>query len=71
MLNNILFEGQEYAYYEYDKSVNIGRMFGFIVEKNAVVTVANRIFETQLYHFFLSESLKKEDRQREALPDRI
>lgn len=70
MLNNILFEGQEYAYYEYDKAVNIGRMFGFIIEKNAVVTVANRIFETQLYHFFLSESLKKEDRQREALPDR-
>ena len=70
MLNNILFQGLEYAYYEYDKTINIGKMFGFIIDKNAVVTVANRIFETQLYHFFLTESLKKDDRQREKLPAR-
>lgn len=70
MLNNILFEGQEYAYYEYDKSVNIGKMFGFIAEQNGMVAVANRIFETQLYGFFLTEGLKKNNRQREALPEK-
>ncbi len=70
MLNNILFEGQEYVYYEYDEFVSIGKMFGFIAEKNGLVTVANRIFETQLYNYFLTESLKKNDSQREALPGR-
>ena len=59
MLNNILFEGQEYAYYEYDKTVNIGKMFGFIVDKCGMVAVTNRIFETQLYNYFLTEALKK------------
>lgn len=58
MLNNILFEGQEYVYYEYDESVNIGKMFGFIAEKNGLVTVANRIFETQLYNYFLITQYK-------------
>lgn len=70
MLNNILFEGQEYAYFEYDKAINIGKMFGFIKENNGVVAVANRVFESQLYGFFLTEALKKDSSQREALPDR-
>lgn len=70
MLNNILFEGQEYVYHEYDSAVNIGKMFGFISENRGLVTVANRIFEIQLYNYFLTESLKKSDSQREALPDR-
>ena len=69
MLNNILFEGQEYAYYEYDKTVNIGKMFGFIVDKCGMVAVTNRIFETQLYNYFLTEALKKSSSQREALPE--
>lgn len=70
MLNNILFEGQKYPYQEYDKAVSIGRMFGFITEKDGMVTVANRIFESQIYNYFLSEELKKNHKQREALPDR-
>lgn len=70
MLNHILFEGQEYPYYEYDEPVSIGKMFGFITNRDGLVAVANRVFETQLYHYFLSESLKKNDRQREALPEK-
>lgn len=70
MLNHILFEGQEYPYYEYDEPVSIGKMFGFIKNRDGLVAVANRVFETQLYHYFLSESLKKNDRQREALPEK-
>ncbi len=70
MLNNILFEGQKYPYQEYDKPVSTGKMFGFIMERDGMVTVANRIFESQLYSYFLSEELKKNHRQREALPDR-
>lgn len=70
MLNNILFEGQEYAFFEYDKSVNVGKMFGFIKDNNGVVAVSNRVFETQLYGFFLTEALKKNNSQREALPEK-
>ncbi len=70
MLNNILFLGEDYPYHIYDRSVNVGTMFGFIVEKDGSVAVANRIFETQLYNYFLTESMKKSDRQRENFPDK-
>jgi len=34
-----------------------------------MVAVSNRIFETQLYNYFLTEALKKSSRQREAMPE--
>lgn len=55
MLSNILFSGQEYPYHEYDPPVNIGKMFGFITNREGTVAVANRIFESQLYDYFLAE----------------
>ena len=68
MLANILFGGQVYVYHEYDKAVNIGSMFGFVTNKDGNVAVANRIFETQLYDYFLADETRKNDQQREALP---
>lgn len=68
ILNNILFAGQEYVYHEYDKPVSIGKMFGFIVNRNGNVAVANRIFETQLYDFFLAEDARKSNLEQEELP---
>ena len=68
MLTNILFGGQVYVYHEYDKAVNIGSMFGFVTNKDGNVAVANRIFETQLYDYFLADETRKNDQQREALP---
>lgn len=70
MLSNILFKGESYPYQVYDKSVDIGRMFGFIVEQNGSVAIANRIFETQLYNYFIMIELQKNNKQREALPDK-
>lgn len=70
MLNNILFKGENYPYQVYDKSVDIGRMFGFVVERNGAVAIANRIFETQLYNYFIMVELQKNNKQREALPDK-
>lgn len=66
MLSNILFSGQEYAYHIYDEPVSIGQMFGFIVNQNEMVAVANRIFETQLYNFFLNEEIRKNCQEREG-----
>lgn len=53
MLNNILFKGEYYPYQVYDLPVDIGSMFGFIIDRNGEVAIANRIFETQLYNYFL------------------
>ncbi|MCM1543572.1 MAG: AAA-like domain-containing protein [Blautia sp.] len=70
MLSNILFSGQEYAYHIYDEPVSIGQMFGFITNRNEIVAVANRIFETQLYDLFLNEEIRKNRHERESLPDK-
>ena len=35
---------------------NIASQFGFLKDKNGIVAVSNRIFETQLYDMFLSET---------------
>lgn len=40
--------------------INLGVMFGFLKEQNNTVVVANRIFETKLYNFFLSEEENSE-----------
>ncbi|MDE6606861.1 MAG: hypothetical protein K2K54_03785 [Lachnospiraceae bacterium] len=70
MLYNILFKWEHYPYQVYDQSVDIGSMFGFIVDKQGEAAVANRIFETQLYNYFIVEALKQNDRQRELIPEK-
>ena len=70
MLHDILFSGQEYAYHEYEPSMEIGRMFGFLVNRSGVATVANRIFETQLYTWFLANAGRKERIASQQLPDK-
>lgn len=59
MLQNILFNGWVYPYNVYNRNISIGVMFGFVVEKDGNVAVANRIFETHMYNYFLSEELLK------------
>lgn len=55
MLQNILFRGIRYTFESNSFIINLGTMFGFLKEENNQVIVANRIFETKLYNFFLSE----------------
>lgn len=57
MLRDILFNGKSYPFNLYNHAINIGKMFGFLVEKNGAVSVSNRIFETHLYNLFLSEEI--------------
>lgn len=57
MLRNILFLGKSYPFNLYNHAINIGKMFGFLTEKNGIVAVSNRIFETHLYNLFLSEEI--------------
>ena len=55
MLKNILFQGRRYIYEANAQVTQLGMMFGFLKERNQAVCVSNRIFETKLYNFFLSE----------------
>ena len=55
MLNSILFEGKRLTFNLDNPTINLAAMFCYIVNRNGIVQVANRIFEMRLYNFFLSE----------------
>lgn len=63
MLKNILFQGRRYTFETDAQVIQLGIMFGFLKEQDQAVCVANRIFETKLYNFFLSEEESKLDNQ--------
>ena len=55
MLQKILFDGIDFPFKRENPIIDLGVTFGFLKDKNGMVAVANRIFETQLYDTFLSE----------------
>ncbi|MDE6517091.1 MAG: 9-O-acetyl-N-acetylneuraminate esterase, partial [Acetatifactor sp.] len=55
MLYAILFQGKRVTYNSYINVLEQAVMFGYIVNKNNSVQVANRIFEMWMYNMFLSE----------------
>lgn len=68
MLYDILFNGGTYLYNSLDKNTDIAEMFGFVKNRNGVVTISNRIFETVLYNLFLTSSeMKNTDIYQTAL----
>ncbi len=62
-LCDILFGGKEIVYNTDDPTIDLATMFGFIKNDNGKVAVANRIFETRLYNYFLTTS----EAQREPI----
>lgn len=56
MLQNILFTGVDFPFKRETPIIDLGVTFGFLKDKNGIVAVSNRIFETQLYDMFLSET---------------
>ena len=63
MLRSILFSGQSYTYSVDNDTIQMAAMFGFIKNMNGTVAIANRIFETRLYNYYLS----KDEWQQTAL----
>ena len=55
MFHAILFQGSEFAYNPDTKETNLACMFGYAVNREGKLQIANRIFETRLYNYFLSE----------------
>lgn len=55
MFQEILFQGSDFAYSPDVKEISLAVMFGYAVNREGKVRIANRIFETRLYNYFLSE----------------
>lgn len=55
MFHSMLFQGSEFAYNPYTKEISLACMFGYADVREGKVQIANRIFETCLYNYFLSE----------------
>lgn len=53
IISNLLFQGRSIAYNPDEKAIQNARMFGFVKVVNSEVLLANRIFETRLYNYFL------------------
>ncbi len=54
MIYLLLFQGRIIAYNADDQAVDMLRMFGFIKVEHETIQIANRIFETRLYNYFLT-----------------
>lgn len=55
MIQNILFAGSGYPFDKENFLINLGVTFGFLKDKDGIVALGNRIFETRMYDLFLSE----------------
>ena len=54
ILYSVLFRGEEFSFTLDNPTIGIANMYGFITNDNGKVRIANRIFETRLYNYFLS-----------------
>lgn len=57
MLYAILFKGEKFPYNPDAHEIHIGMVFGLLRNDQGTIAVANRIFETRLYNWFMSEEL--------------
>ena len=67
MLQTLLFTGKSIAYNSDEQALDIAAMFGFIKNAGGSAVIANRIFETRLYNYYLGavfSPLSAADHQR-------
>ncbi len=70
MLYLALFCGEQIAYNQDNHTIELACMFGYVTDNGVSLRVANRIFETRLYNFFLSEEELSSAMSRQAKQDR-
>lgn len=71
MLRTLLFTGRSFSYSADESVIDIASMFGFIKNQNGNVVIANRIFETRLYNYYLSEDeMQTKDIYKASLQDK-
>lgn len=71
MIESILYQGKRIPFSPNEKSVSIGRMFGFLKEKDGCVEVSNRIFEMCLLNLFMAEEALGSDIYTRGESDRL
>lgn len=71
MLKSLLFTGKPIVFNYYEPSIGVASMFGFVKNKNGMLVVAKRIFETWLYNFYLSAAdMQKKEIYAASLMDK-
>ncbi|MGN0482453.1 MAG: AAA-like domain-containing protein [Lachnospiraceae bacterium] len=71
MLRTLLFTGRSFTYGVDGSVIDMAAMFGFVKNENGTVAVANRIFETRLYNYYLSEEeMQQKDIYKASLQER-
>lgn len=71
MIRTLLFTGRTFSYAADGDIMDIASMFGFIKNQDGKVAIANRIFETRLYNYYLSENeLQGTDIYKASLQDK-
>lgn len=67
----ILFHGRKISYNLDDSILSLAYMFGFIKSENGSVMIANRIFETRLYNYFLtSDEIRQSEIYQASVSDK-
>lgn len=70
-LHALLFYGQNIVYNPDDSLIDMALMFGFIKVEDNRVLIANRIFETRVYNYFLTTTdMQNTDLYKAALQDK-
>lgn len=71
MLQGLLFAGRSIVYNAFEPATNVATLFGFVKNQNGRLAVANRIFDTWLYNFYLSgAAVQKLDIYKASLQDK-
>ncbi len=66
MIHSLLFQGRSIVYNPDDGITEVALMFGFVKTEGTFVRVANRIFETRLYNYFLTTAKIQESAMYQA-----
>jgi hypothetical protein len=67
LIYEMLFNGKDIPYNTLNESIEIAKMFGFIKNERNRAVITNRIFETLLYNYFLSEEVVESKMYESAL----
>lgn len=71
MLRTLLFTGRTFSYSTDGNVIDMATMFGFIKNMNGSIAIANRVFETRLYNYYLSEDeMQRTDLYKASLQDK-
>lgn len=70
LLYLLLFKGQNIPYSPYDASIHLAVVYGFLKNQEGTIAIANRIFETMLCDWFLSQEITESDMSKAGVLER-